>query len=169
MHLLNKITAEDVKKLKILFFDFDGVFTDNFVYISQSGDEQIKCSRLDGIGLSKIKKIGLIPMIISTEKNKVVTKRADKLGVICHQSVHDKASKINDICCEYGVCPKDQLFLGNDENDIAALDFVGIPVAVKDYHPSIAEHAKYVTQAQGGKGAVREVCDLVNSLILQGK
>ena len=58
--------------------------------------------------------------------------------------------------------------MGNDENDIAALDFVGIPVAVKDYHPSITEHAKYVTQAQGGKGAVREVCDLVHSLILRG-
>lgn len=165
---LNKIRRLEIRNLKVLFFDFDGVFTDNFVYVSDTGREQIKCSRLDGIGLSKIKTINLVPMIISSEKNRVVRARADKLEILCHQGVSDKAAQIIEVCREYGINPKDQLFLGNDENDIAAFKVVGTSIAVNDFYPTIADHVKYVTQTRGGYGAVREVCDLVYSLKLNG-
>lgn len=160
---LDKISDEQIQKIKIMFFDFDGVFTDNHVYVSESGEEIVKCSRLDGIGISKVKSLNLVPVIISSEKNKVVEQRAKKLGLICHQNIHNKAEKVQMVCNEYGVNAKEQLFVGNDENDISALEVVGISIAVKDYHHSIANITKYVTQLNGGKGAVREVCDYVFS------
>ena len=168
MQPISELKLEELTNLKILFFDFDGVFTDNFVYTSEIGEEYVKCSRLDGMGLGKIKKIDLMPIIISSEKNQVVTVRAKKLGVCCYQSIEDKAAKIKEICREFGVRPKDQLFLGNDENDIPAFELVGINVAVNDFYPGIAQHVKYKTKNRGGHGAVRELCEIVYSLLSKG-
>lgn len=161
MRLINNLSQKKLHSLKLLLFDFDGVFTDNAVYVSEAGTELVKCSRLDGIGLNKIKILNLIPLIISSETNSVVSARAKKLDVACYQSVSDKASKIREICEKYEVNPENQLFLGNDINDIPAFDLVGISVAVADYYPTIKPYVKYVTNRPGGHGAVREVCDLV--------
>ncbi len=147
--------------IKLIVFDFDGVFTDNTVYVSQDGVESIRCWRSDGLGLSRIQNIGVQTFIISTEINPVVTARANKLKISCKQGVKDKATAILDTCKELRVSPTHTMFVGNDINDIPALKVVGIPVAVADAYPEVEPHILFRTIKPGGFGAVREICDLV--------
>ena len=151
----------DFSNVKLALFDFDGVFTDNNVYITENGKEIVKCNRSDGIGISRIKKIGVKCYVISSEKNIVVEKRCQKLNINFKQNVLDKKIAVLDICKENNIEPKNTLFLGNDINDIPALKLVGFPVAVADAFIAIEEFIKFKTKAKGGQGAVREVCDII--------
>lgn len=147
--------------VELVAFDFDGVFTDNTVYVSQDGTESVRCWRSDGLGLSRLRADGVHVVIVSTERNPVVTARAGKLKLPCRQGVEDKAEAILDICRELGVAPSRTMFVGNDINDIPAFNAIGIPVAVADAYPEVDPHVVFRTSKPGGLGAVREVCDLV--------
>ena len=147
--------------IRLVAFDFDGVFTDNTVYISQDGIESVRCWRSDGLGLSKLSDIGVQAVIVSSETNPVVTARAEKLKLTCKQGVEDKAAEILTICQELQIDPQQTMFVGNDINDINAFKSVGVPVAVADAYPEINLHVVYHTKKPGGFGAVREVCDLI--------
>lgn len=148
-------------EIELIAFDFDGVFTDNSVLVSETGEESVRCNRSDGLGLSRLKKMGIKLIIVSTEKNPVVSKRALKLDLPCRQNVEDKAKEIIEICNEFNVSPSKTMFVGNDINDIPAFLEVGCPVAVNDAYPEVLAYVKYRTQRNGGYGAVREICDLV--------
>ena len=155
------IGKESLGSVQLLVFDFDGVFTDNTVSVNQDGLESVRCWRSDGIGLSRLKKIGLPIYIISTEKNPVVTTRAEKLKIPCWQSVDDKGVAILDLCRDLCIDPAYVMFVGNDINDIPAFEHVGLPVAVADAYPEVDRHDKFRTKKSGGYGAVREICDLI--------
>ena len=142
-------------------FDFDGVFTDNTVIVSQDGTESVRCWRSDGLGLSRISKLGVQSFIISTEANPVVTARARKLKLPCKQNIADKAAAILETCRELGIDPQQTMFVGNDINDIPGFKVVGIPVAVADAYPEVYPHVLFRTEKPGGFGAVREICDLI--------
>jgi len=142
-----------------LFIDFDGVLTDNFVYVNSQGEEMVRCSRSDGIGIQKLKDKGITVCILSTETNPVVRKRAEKLNVYCLQGVSDKLKALKEMDCEpWAVDLSKTAFMGNDLNDLEAMQAVGISIAPADARPEIREIAKYVTKARGGSGAVREAC-----------
>jgi len=147
--------------IDIVAFDFDGVFTDNTVYVSQDGVESVRCWRSDGIGLSQLRTVGVQTVILSTEENPVVTARAKKLKTECRQGLVDKAAAVEEFCRMLGIPSKRAAFVGNDINDIPALKTVGLPIAVADAHPDILPHVLYQTVNKGGQGAVREVCDLI--------
>ena len=147
--------------VELVAFDFDGVFTDNTVQVSQDGVESVRCWRSDGLGLSRLRVLGILLFIVSTETNPVVTVRANKLKLQCRQGVDDKAEAILDICREFGIDPRRVMFVGNDINDIPAFHSVGIPVAVADAYPEVYPHVLARTTRPGGGGAVREVCDWV--------
>ena len=147
--------------VKLIAFDFDGVFTDNTVDISQDGSESVRCWRSDGLGLTRLAEIGVQTYIVSTEKNIVVTMRANKLKIKCKQGVENKAVAILEICKEVGVSPKHTLFVGNDINDIAAFNVVGIAAGVADAYEEINSYVLFKTVRGGGRGAVREICDIV--------
>ena len=155
------LNQELLLSVKLIAFDFDGVFTDNTVYVDQNGLESVRCWRSDGLGLARLSSIGVKAFIISTEVNPVVSARAQKLKLPCKQGVEDKAACILSICNELEIDPKDSMFVGNDINDIPAFQSVGIPVGVADSYPEIYPYILYRTQKPGGFGAVREVCDLV--------
>jgi 3-deoxy-D-manno-octulosonate 8-phosphate phosphatase (KDO 8-P phosphatase) len=155
------VEIEALAAVQIVAFDFDGVFTDNSVYVTQDGIESVRCWRSDGIGLTRLKNLGVHLFILSTEVNPVVTMRANKLKVACRQGVEDKAVAIRDISRELGVAMEHVMFVGNDINDIPAFNVVGLPVAVADAYPEVLPHIRVQTQKKGGYGAVREVCDLV--------
>jgi len=148
-------------RLKLIFFDFDGVFTDNTVYVSQDGMESVRCWRSDGLGLSRLRSVSVEALIVSTETNPVVSTRARKLGLTCRQGLEDKAKVLLDICAERGVDLGHTAFVGNDINDIPAFECVGLPICVADAYPEVHPYVRYRTHRQGGRGAVREVCDLV--------
>lgn len=147
--------------VRLMVFDFDGVFTDNTVLVGQDGTESVRCWRSDGLGLSRLKDAGVPAAIVSTEVNPVVSRRAEKLQLPCKQAVADKAEAVLKLCQEYGVQPEYVMFVGNDVNDIPAFDVVGFPVAVADAHPETDRHVVFHTKRPGGFGAVRELCDLV--------
>lgn len=157
----NKLFMQKLGSLKLALFDFDGVFTDNLVYISDLGIESVLCSRSDGIGISRISSIGILNYVISSETNLVVKKRCEKLNISLLQGVIDKKDAVVKLCQKLNIKLEECLFLGNDINDIPALEIVGIPVAVADAYPEILDYVIYKTSKKGGKGAVREICDII--------
>ena len=155
-----------VEAVKFVAFDFDGVFTDNMVYVSEEGIETVRCSRSDGIGLSRLRQIGIGTAIISTEVNPVVQVRARKLGIDCVNGCDDKIGALNRILEGAGVALQQTAFVGNDINDLPCLQVVGLPIVVSDAHADVIECAKYRTAKPGGLGAVREVCDMIANVHL---
>jgi len=154
--------ARRLASVRLVAFDFDGVFTDNRVWVSEDGTEAVCCTRADGLGLRKLEAHGIATVIISTETNPVVSLRARKLGTPCMQGCDDKVAALNDACAAMGITPADAAFIGNDINDAACLAAAGVPIVVADAHPDVRGLAAYRTQAPGGRGAVREVCDLID-------
>lgn len=153
-----------IARIRFVAFDFDGVFTDNAVYVSQDGIEMVRCWRGDGIGLRKLERLGVAAAIISTETNQVVSVRANKLKIRCVQGVEDKRASLDQMVQELGVTLAETAFVGNDINDLPCLRVVGLPVVVQDAHPDILVHARLTTRLPGGYGAVRELCDLFEDI-----
>ena len=145
----------------LIIFDFDGVFTDNSVCVHQDGSESVRCWRSDGLGLARLAMLGVHIYIVSTEKNPIVGVRAKKLNILYKQGIKDKAKTTLELCEQLGVMPQKTMFVGNDINDIPAFRVVGIPVAVNDAYPEVYPHIAFRTKTPGGRGAVREICDLV--------
>lgn len=157
----DSVLSRALREIRLIAFDFDGVFTDNGVWISEAGIESVRCCRSDGIGLSRIKTLGITSIIISTEINPVVSVRAKKLKIDCLQGIEDKAAALADYLAKMGLRPDQAAFVGNDINDIPAFRMVRLPVAVADSYAEVLPHVLYRTLALGGKGAVREICDLL--------
>jgi 3-deoxy-D-manno-octulosonate 8-phosphate phosphatase (KDO 8-P phosphatase) len=158
-------TRKIIRKIRLVAFDFDGVFTDNMVYVFEDGSEAVRCSRGDGIGLQKLKRLGIEAVIISTESNPVVSARARKLKIRCMQDCSDKRKALEDIAKEKGVSLSEVAFVGNDINDLECLTKVGLPIVVNDAHQDVISIARYQTRNPGGYGAVREVCDLFEQVL----
>jgi 3-deoxy-D-manno-octulosonate 8-phosphate phosphatase (KDO 8-P phosphatase) len=156
-----KKKLSDLRFVKLAIFDFDGVFTDNCVYVNQDGVESVRCWRSDGLGIANLLSAGVEILILSTETNPVVTARANKLKIACMQGVQDKANAIFSLSKELNINLNEIVYVGNDSNDICALKIVGFPIAVSDANPDIRKHVFYTTKKAGGLGAVREVCDLI--------
>ena len=145
--------------IDLLILDFDGVLTDNRVYVTQDGQEAVACHRGDGWGIRLLKNAGLEIIILSTETNPVVSARAQKLGIECLQGCSDKAEATRALIDKKGLDPQRVMYVGNDTNDASAMALVGYPVAPADAHPDILSTARIVTQANGGYGVVRELAD----------
>jgi 3-deoxy-D-manno-octulosonate 8-phosphate phosphatase (KDO 8-P phosphatase) len=162
------LSFELLSTVRLIAFDFDGVFTDNSVYVSQDGVETVRCWRSDGLGLARLRNVGVQAFIISTEANPVVSARAQKLKLPYKQGVEDKAAVILATCRELQIDPQQTVFVGNDINDIPAFQSIGIPVGVADAFPEIYPYILFRTQKPGGFGAVREICDLVYNARING-
>ncbi len=157
--LFSTIAPERLRILRLVIFDFDGVFTDNRVWVTEHGVEQICCNRSDGLGLARLRELDIATVILSTETNPVVSVRAAKLKTPCYQSVEDKRASVLQLMAEYGVESEQTAFVGNDINDIPALGTVGLAIATADAFLEVRAHAHFITEIAGGHGAVREICD----------
>jgi N-acylneuraminate cytidylyltransferase len=142
-------------------FDFDGVFTDNMVIVDQTGGEAVVANRGDGMGISMLKELGIPIYVISKEQNKVVSARCKKLGINCYQGVDDKKSTLNKLAEDLGVSLSGTVYVGNDTNDLDCVKMAGCGIAVADAHPILRQSADIVLKHSGGKGAVREICDMI--------
>lgn len=159
------------KKIKFLVFDFDGVFTNNSVWVDQDGKESICCSRYDGLGIEMLRRINFPLLVISREKNNVTKLRCKKLKINCISGVDNKLDILLKEAKRKEIPLRNVCYVGNDVNDIECLKKVGLAVAVADSHTSILKVADYATKSKGGHGAVREICDLVltNSLVCRNR
>lgn len=157
--------AKRIRNTRLVAFDFDGVFTDNSVFVFEDGREAVRCMRSDGLGLSKLKRLGLLVAVVSTETNPVVQARSRKLVIRCIDSCNDKLAAIKQLASEAEISLEQVAFVGNDVNDLPCLRAVGLPIVVKDAHQDVVPYACYQTSIAGGYGAVREVCDLFESVL----
>ncbi len=147
--------------IRLLVLDFDGVMTDNRVLVDETGGESVWCSRGDGMGVSRVRAAGVEVIVISLEANAVVSARCRKLKVECVQDCKDKLSALRAMAAKRGL-PVDAIaFVGNDVNDLECLKWVGLPIVVADAESAVLPHARLVTTRLGGRGAVREVCDML--------
>jgi YrbI family 3-deoxy-D-manno-octulosonate 8-phosphate phosphatase len=149
----------DPSRVGLVALDFDGVLTDNRVWVDQTGTESVACHRGDGWGLRLLHEAGVPVVVISTEANPVVAARCRKLSVECVQGCEDKPAALKKHAESIGVSLDRTLFMGNDVNDLPCLSVVGLPAAVADAAPEVLAVARYVTVAGGGHGAVRELAD----------
>jgi len=143
--------------VQAVVLDFDGTQTDDRVWITADGTEQVAVHRGDGMGIAALRDAGLPILFLSTEVNSVVTARAAKLRVECVHATKDKVSELRSWCARIGVDLAQVAYVGNDLNDLGCLQAVGWPVAVAKAHPAVKQAAAWTTTAAGGHGAVREV------------
>ena len=129
--------------------------------MDQNGNEIVQLNRADGLAISAIKNLGVKQIIISTEKNPVVSIRANKLGIPCLQGIDNKKEKLLDYCKKNNFHLKDVAYVGNDINDQKAMEISGTTFCPADSHDIIRKISDYVLQSNGGQGIVRELLDLI--------
>ena len=145
--------------IELIISDFDGVMTDNRVLVDEAGKESVFVSRADGQAVHLLRSMGIDVVIISSETNGVVGRRADKLKVKCIQSVSDKKECVKKYSEENGILFKKIAYVGNDINDYAAMQLCGIKIVPNDAYEEVKHIADYITQAKGGYGVIREIAD----------
>jgi YrbI family 3-deoxy-D-manno-octulosonate 8-phosphate phosphatase len=148
-------------RVRLVVLDFDGVLTDNRVWTDAEGREMVAADRGDGWGLARLRERGVEVVVLSTETNPVVAARCRKLGLPFVQGSDDKAAALKALMSERRVAPDDTIYLGNDANDLPCFPLVACALAVADAHPSALARADRVLSHPGGRGAVRELCDLL--------
>jgi 3-deoxy-D-manno-octulosonate 8-phosphate phosphatase (KDO 8-P phosphatase) len=147
-----------LERVRFAIFDFDGVFTDNRVWVNERGEEALAFSRSDGLGLRRLDEVGVRYLIVSMERNPIVGARAEKLRADCMQGVDDKLAVIRE---RAGDALDEVAYVGNDINDAECLRAVGLPVVPADAWPEVKVLARWVLSRGGGEGCVREFCDAV--------
>jgi len=154
--------SERCKKIKLLLLDVDGVLTDGRLYFGPNGEDFKQFYVRDGYGLKLWHEAGHKSAIISGRQSPIVEYRGKELGIsIIKQGRDDKLEPFNEICEESGVSPDEMAFVADDTLDLVMFDKVGLAVAVADAHEKVRWSAHYITKAPGGKGAVREVIDMI--------
>ncbi len=144
-----------------LALDFDGVLTDNRVMTFSDGTEAVVSDRADGLGIELLRATGLPMIVLSKERNPVVAARCLKLGLPFQQGIDDKVGAFRSWMTELALDPAGVVFVGNDVNDVECLDIAGYAVVVADAHDDARRAADLVLTRAGGRGAVRELVDLI--------
>ncbi len=149
------------EKISLAVFDFDGVFTDNRVWVDEQGHEMVAAYRSDSFGISRLASWGIPALVISTEPNPVVEARCKKMRVEYVHGVKDKVPVLSEILRQKGIPPSETIFTGNDVNDLGCFKLAGFAVAVADALPEALNNADLILKHRGGHGAVRELCELI--------
>jgi N-acylneuraminate cytidylyltransferase len=147
--------------IRLLVLDFDGVLTDNRVWVDQAGREMVTANRSDSLGINLLRQAGVETVVISMETNPIVTARCQKMKISSIQGKNDKATALKRLLLERNINASEVIYLGNDVNDLPCFPLVGWAVAVADAVPEVARQADYVLARSGGHAAVRELCDLI--------
>ncbi|GAB4485673.1 MAG: N-acylneuraminate cytidylyltransferase [Anaerolineales bacterium] len=152
-------------QIDLLVLDFDGVVTDNRVWVSEEGREMVAAWRSDSLIMDKLRAAGTEVVILSSEVNPVVAARARKMKVEAIHGIglNDKAEVLKNLLESRKIEPSRVAYIGNDLNDLPCFDVVGWAVAVANAQPEVLRAADFVTTKAGGHGAVREICDLILS------
>lgn len=152
------------EKLSLLVMDFDGVLTDDRVWVDGDGNEMVAANRGDGLGLERLRQLtDLQLMVISKETNRVVAARCKKLDISLIQSVNDKPRTLDSVLKKSGISAGEVIYIGNDLNDLDCFPMVGFSVVPANTLPEIKHHADLVLSRKGGFGAIRELCEMLIS------
>jgi 3-deoxy-D-manno-octulosonate 8-phosphate phosphatase (KDO 8-P phosphatase) len=155
---------ERARRIRLLVLDVDGVLTDGRIFMSAAGEELKVFNVRDGSGIVALQRAGVTVGIISGRDSAAVTRRAAELGINhVRQGVGDKAAELASLMDELGIAPAETACVGDDTPDLPMLEAAGLAIAVADAHATLGPVVHWVTSAAGGRGAVREVCDLLIS------
>ena len=154
--------VERAARVKLMIFDVDGVLTDGSLHYGADGEALKTFNVYDGLGIKLLQESGVLTAIISARTSPQVVKRAADLGIgFLHQGGHDKLTPFNALLEKTGLTAEQVGFIGDDVVDLPILTRVGFAVAVPGARKEVLERAHHVTGAHGGRGAVREVCELL--------
>jgi YrbI family 3-deoxy-D-manno-octulosonate 8-phosphate phosphatase len=151
------------EKIDLVICDFDGVITDNRVWVDQNGKESVAAYRSDSIRIRELREQGIEVLILSSEPNRVVEARAKKMGVeaIHGIGIQEKGRVMREVLAQKNIQAENVIFVGNDLNDLPCFEVAGWSVAVADAYPEVIRAADFVLSKAGGHGALRELCDLL--------
>jgi YrbI family 3-deoxy-D-manno-octulosonate 8-phosphate phosphatase len=154
---------EKLAGIRLLALDFDGIFTDNRVFIDDAGREMVVCDRGDSLGLKMLRerRPEIRIFVISKETSGVVKARCDKLKIPALTGIDDKPAALKELMATEGVAPGETAFMGNDLNDVECIRMAGIGIAPADGVGEARKAADLVTRHKGGLGAIREVTDII--------
>jgi len=152
-----------ISTCSIFVYDFDGVMTDNKVYVDQNGKESVCLNRSDGLAISKLRNMNIEQLILSTETNPVVTARAQKLKLPVIQGADSKVQSLSSYLDSMGKDWTDVLYIGNDINDLEVMSKVKVKIAPADAYNEILDIADFVLNTRGGQGVIRELYSIIIS------
>lgn len=153
---------EKAAKIRLMVFDVDGVLTDGSLYLGEDGQEYKAFYARDGMGMVMLQTAGVPIGIISARTSPIVTYRMQSLKVpYVFQGQSDKVAAFHQLCHQLQLQPQQVAYMGDDVNDVPVMLLAGLAIAVADAHWLAAKHAQWQTRANGGRGAVREVCELI--------
>ena len=159
---------EKARQVKVVIFDVDGVLTDGSLFIGDDGQEYKAFNSRDGHGIKMLQKTGVPAAIITGRTSKVVEYRIRDLGIeLVYQGQHDKTEAFNDLLQKMNLTPKQCAYVGDDVVDLPVMSQVGLAIAVADAHEMVLRHAHWQTPHAGGRGAGRDVCEMI--MEAQGK
>lgn len=165
------VSAEVIARasaIRLLICDVDGVMSDGLIYMGNQGEELKSFNVRDGYGIRCLLTSDIEVAIITGRNAKLLEDRAKTLGIRhLYQGQSDKLLAFNELLDTLSLQAHQVAYIGDDLIDWPVMEKVGLSVAVKDAHPILLPKADYVTQIAGGRGAVRELCDLI--LLAQGK
>jgi len=154
--------SDKLKDIKLLLLDVDGVLTDGSIIFHESGEETKVFNSKDGLGIHLLLNAGIQVGIVTARKSAALRHRCKDLGItLLFEGSYDKAATLGQIAEKTGVPPEKTIFMGDDLLDLPMFHRVGLGIAVSDAHERVLKEADLITQAKGGAGAVREVCDAI--------
>ena len=153
---------EKAARIRLVVFDVDGVLTDGSLYLGDDGQEYKAFHSRDGHGMKLLQESGVEIGIITGRTSKVVEHRMASLGIAhVYQGQLDKLPAFRDLTEKLGLAPEAVAYVGDDVVDLPIMVRVGLAIAVADAHPLVARHAHWQTASPGGRGAARDVCELI--------
>lgn len=156
------------EKIQLLICDVDGVMSDGLIYMGNNGEELKAFNVRDGYGIRCLLTSGIEVAIITGRQSKLLEDRAKTLGITyLYQGQHNKLLAYQQLLDTLNLKHEQTAYIGDDLIDVPVMEKVGLSVAVADAHPLLTPRADYVTRIMGGRGAVRELCDLI--LLAQGR
>lgn len=161
---------EKARQIQLIILDVDGVLTDGSLFFDNQGEEYKAFNAKDGHGMKMVMNGGIKLAIITARQSKLLLHRADNLQIpreLIYQGYRDKRLAFNELCQQTGIQPQQMAYVGDDVIDLPVMSKVGLAIAVADAHPFVKKHADWVTERNGGRGAVREACEML--LDAQGK
>ena len=156
------------RRLKLMAFDVDGVLSEGSLFYTDEGIEMKAFNSLDGLGMNMLQRAGITVAIITGRKARCVELRMQNLGInLLYQGIGNKLETLHELLATQGLRPEEAGYMGDDIVDIRIMDTCGFSAAPADSHDLAKKYARFVSSKDGGRGAVREVCEFI--LDAQGK
>jgi 3-deoxy-D-manno-octulosonate 8-phosphate phosphatase (KDO 8-P phosphatase) len=154
--------SERAGRIRLVIFDVDGVLTDGSLFLGDDGQEYKAFNSRDGHGMTMLRETGVVIGIITGRSSEVVRIRTESLGIAhVYQGRRDKLPAFEELKSALGLADEAIAYVGDDVMDLPIMRRVGLAIAVADAHPLVCRHAHWQTPSPGGRGAARDVCELI--------